>query len=218
VSLLRPRPFSAFSKARRLTPLCCRRPVTRKRAEKFIQIKITPAHAKLQERLAYLRRFRKQHEQLKVMTGPTKGLMTAAGAGAARALTNGEAATATTAAARKPAIDMEDEVRLAYEAVRGVDVLDVSVGGTELWVTAEAAYEERVARVENHIIARLRDRLGTARNANEMFRVFSRFNSLLVRQKVRMPLGLARVGSRTLTAPSLLPVRSAARSRSTRRS
>lgn len=109
--------------------------------------------------------------------------MKAAGAGTARALTNGEAAAATY---RIPAIDMEDEVRLAYEAVRGVDVLDVSVGGTELWVTAEAAYGERVARVENHIIARLRDRLGTARNANEMFRVFRKFNALLVRQKVRL--------------------------------
>ena len=196
------------------TPSCCRRPVTRKRAEKFIQIKITPAHAKLQERLAYLRRFRKQHEQLKVMTGPTKGLMKVAGAGAARALTNGEAATtATTMAERIPAIDMEDEVRLAYEAVRGVDVLDVSVGGTELWVTAEAAYEERVARVENHIIARLRDRLGTARNANEMFRVFSKFNALLVRQKVRC---LGSVLGQTLTG--LLLNRSGARSKSTRRS
>ncbi|KIK23286.1 hypothetical protein PISMIDRAFT_11055 [Pisolithus microcarpus 441] len=37
--------------------------------------------------------------------------------------------------------------------------------GTEIWVAAENAYNERVARVENQIIARLRDRLGTARNA-----------------------------------------------------
>lgn len=51
-------------------------------------------------------------------------------------------------------------------------------------MTAENAYNERVARVENQIIARLRDRLGTARNANEMFRVFSKFNALFVRPKV----------------------------------
>lgn len=38
--------------------------------------------------------------------------------------------------------------------------------------------------MENQIIARLRDRLGTARNANEMFRVFSKFNALFVRAKV----------------------------------
>lgn len=60
--------------------------------------------------------------------------------------------------------------------------------GTEIWVTAESAYNERVARVENQIIARLRDRLGTARNANEMFRVFSKFNALFVRQKVGLNL------------------------------
>ena len=56
--------------------------------------------------------------------------------------------------------------------------------GTEIWVTAENAYNERVSRVENQIIARLRDKLGTARNANEMFRVFSKFNALFVRPKV----------------------------------
>lgn len=56
--------------------------------------------------------------------------------------------------------------------------------GGEIWVAAENAYNERVARVENQIIARLRDRLGTARNANEMFRVFSKFNALFVRPKV----------------------------------
>ena len=57
--------------------------------------------------------------------------------------------------------------------------------GNEIWVAAENAYNERVARVENQIIARLRDRLGTARNANEMFRVFSKFNALFVRPKIR---------------------------------
>ena len=36
-------------------------------------------------------------------------------------------------------------------------------------MAAENACNEQVARVENHIIARLRDRLGLSRNANEMF-------------------------------------------------
>ena len=61
---------------------------------------------------------------------------------------------------------------------------DSVLEGTEIWVTAENAYNERVSRVENQIISRLRDRLGTARNANEMFRVFSKFNALFVRPKV----------------------------------
>ena len=59
------------------------------------------------------------------------------------------------------------------------------VEGTEIWNAAEVSYDERVSRVENQIIARLRDRLGIAKNANEMFRVFSKFNALFVRPKVR---------------------------------
>ena len=46
-------------------------------------------------------------------------------------------------------------------------------------------YNERVSRVENQIIARLREHLGAARNAAAMFRVFSRFNALFVRPKIR---------------------------------
>lgn len=46
-------------------------------------------------------------------------------------------------------------------------------------------YEERIDRVETRITARLRDQLGTAKNANEMFRIFSRFNALFVRPHIR---------------------------------
>ena len=72
------------------------------------------------------------------------------------------------------------------------------IEGTEIWVAAENAYNERVARVENQIIARLRDRLGTARNANEMFRVFSKFNALFVRPKVSsIPINLENICKRS---------------------
>ena len=56
--------------------------------------------------------------------------------------------------------------------------------GSEIWYAAETAYNDRVGRIENQIISRLRDKLATARNAQEMFRVFSRFNTLFVRPKV----------------------------------
>ena len=84
------------------------REVTRKRSEKFIPIKVVPAHAKLQDRIRYLKDWRKQHEQLAVMTGPTKGL---SGVGM-----------------EMGGIDMEEEVREAYEVMKRIDVLDVSVG------------------------------------------------------------------------------------------
>ncbi len=46
-------------------------------------------------------------------------------------------------------------------------------------------YDERIDRVETRIAARLRDQLGTAKNANEMFRIFSRYNALFVRAHIR---------------------------------
>jgi hypothetical protein len=144
------------------------RDVTRKRLEKFIPIKVALAHGKLQERIQYLRDWRKQHEQLAIMTSPTKGLSSGLG---------GDLEVG--------GMNMEEEVKEAYEVVKRIDVLDVSDEGTEIWVSAEHAYNERVARVENQIIARLRDRLGMAKNANEMFRVFSKFNALFVRPKIR---------------------------------
>ncbi|GAA6059654.1 hypothetical protein JCM10212_004157 [Sporobolomyces blumeae] len=159
------------------------REVTRKRAEKFIPIKISPAHAMLQERIAYLRAFRKQHQQLQVMVGPlgTETKRT----GEIKVNGEGDADAAKEWTSTLGEIDMEAEVRQAYESVKNVDVLDVSTEGTEIWIAAETAYNERVARVENHIISRLRDRLGGAKNANEMFRVFSKFNALFVRPKIR---------------------------------
>ncbi len=146
------------------------RDVTRKRSEKFLQIKINPAHLKLQERITYLRQFRKHHNQLQVMVGPLGNQDRAEGGDRLGSLTD---------------LDMDHEVRQAYENVKHVDVLDVSTEGTEIWVTAENSYNERVARVENQIISRLRDKLASARNANEMFRVFSKFNALFVRPKIR---------------------------------
>ncbi|KAF8934382.1 dynein heavy chain [Dissophora ornata] len=154
------------------------RDVTRKRMEKYLPIKINPAHAKLQERVLFVRNFRKQHEQLhqtilKVMTKPS-GLITKASLEAEES----ESVSLSD-------VNAVEEVKLAYESVKNVDVLDVTPEGTEIWVTAEVSYNERVSRVENQIIARLRDRLGIAKNANEMFRVFSKFNALFVRPKIR---------------------------------
>lgn len=53
------------------------------------------------------------------------------------------------------------------------------------WNKAEKEYNERTTRVENAIIAMLRDRLATSKTSNEMFRVFSKFNALFVRASIR---------------------------------
>jgi dynein cytoplasmic 1 heavy chain len=152
------------------------REVMRKRTtEKFIPIKINARHLETQARLNYVSNFRNNHEQLQRtivnVLGPSS-LMSDESAGAILVGELGD-------------VDAVEEVTEAYASLKDVDVLDVSEEGTKLWTEAESAYNDRTSRVENSIITRLRDRLGTAKNANEMFRVFSKFNALFVRPKIR---------------------------------
>ncbi|PPQ85079.1 hypothetical protein CVT26_005148 [Gymnopilus dilepis] len=78
------------------------REVARKRNEVLIPTMV-PAHSKLQQRTRYLMEWRKQHEQLVVMTGPTKGL---GGVGV-----------------EFGGMDMEKEVKETYEVIKRIDVL-----------------------------------------------------------------------------------------------
>ena len=45
-------------------------------------------------------------------------------------------------------------------------------------------YEERIDCVETRIAAKLCNQLGSSRNANEMFRIFSWYNGLFVRPRI----------------------------------
>lgn len=81
----------------------------RKRSEKFIAVKINSAHIKLQERIAYLRVFRRNHEQLRAMTGPNGGL-------------KGLGFDTYTD------VDMDEEIGQSYEGLKNAPVLDVSSG------------------------------------------------------------------------------------------
>ncbi|KAL8861740.1 MAG: hypothetical protein Q9178_001941 [Gyalolechia marmorata] len=156
------------------------REFTRRRNEKFIPIKIYPRHIKLQERLNYVKTFRVNHEQLQ------RTIITVLGGrklGEANDLERDEDRTVLVEEIGD--VDAVEEVSQAYSALKDVDVLDVTQEGTQLWVQAEMHYNERTSRVENTIIARLRDRLAGAKGASEMFRVFSKFNALFVRPKIR---------------------------------
>ncbi|KAK3324626.1 dynein heavy chain, N-terminal region 1-domain-containing protein [Cercophora scortea] len=156
------------------------REVTRRRNEKFIPIKINPRHAELQARLKYVSNFRDNHEQLQRtivnVLGPKATV---------NGITEGTSANGVAVVEEMGDVDAVEEVRQAWEALKDVDLLDVTPEGTQKWARAENIYNERTSRVENSIIARLRDRLATAKNANEMFRVFSKFNALFVRPKIR---------------------------------
>ena len=156
------------------------REVTRRRNEKFIPIKIVPRHTKTQDRLNYVKTFRINHEQLQ------RTIVNVLGSKQRNNLLLDENNVDGTVIVEEIGdIDAVEEVAQAYATLKDVDVLDVSMEGTQIWVQAEVSYNERTARVENTIIARLRDRLATAKTANEMFRVFSKFNALFVRPKIR---------------------------------
>lgn len=156
------------------------REVTRRRAEKFIPIKVNTRHTMIQERLDYINTFRVNHEQLQrtiihVLGSRNLGSPPADEFNGVQAVLIEEIGD----------VDAVEEVSQAYAALRDVDVLDVSPEGTQIWAQAETTYNQRTSRVENSIIARLRDRLAIAKSANDMFRVFSKFNALFVRPKIR---------------------------------
>lgn len=159
------------------TNLC--RVVLLRRNEKRIPIRVNKKHSELESRIKYVGTFRDNHEQLQRtiinVLGPKSS-----GPGGAEASETGGAVME-----EMGDVDAVEEVKRAWEALQNVDLLDVTDGGKERWAQAENLYNERTTRVENSIIARLRDRLATAKTANEMFRVFSKFNALFVRPKIR---------------------------------
>eukprot|EP01094_Clydonella_sp_ATCC50884_P027826 TRINITY_DN8164_c0_g1_i2.p1 TRINITY_DN8164_c0_g1~~TRINITY_DN8164_c0_g1_i2.p1 ORF type:complete len:4596 (+),score=2011.83 TRINITY_DN8164_c0_g1_i2:76-13863(+) len=77
------------------------------------------------------------------------------------------------------------EIDAAFGQCCGMDILDLTKSGDEQWEAAVKLYDSRIDRVESQITSRLRDQLATAKNANEMFRIFSQFNGLFFRQRIR---------------------------------
>lgn len=96
------------------------REVTRKRSEKFIPIKIVPRHSATQERLQYLRTFRKAHEQLQRTVA---NVVEAHENATHRRDDKGHLLSESFGD-----MDAVGEVRQAYESLKDVDVLDLSAG------------------------------------------------------------------------------------------
>jgi dynein heavy chain 1 len=147
--------------------------------------RVTPAHKKLQSRMEQMRKFRRQHEQLCSVIGRVLPPMLPPRQNLESVDTVAPEQRPEFALMNPADINAIEEVNLAYENVKVVDGLDISKEGTEAWEAALRRYEERIDRVETRITARLRDQLGTAKNANEMFRIFSRFNALFIRPHIR---------------------------------
>ncbi|XP_026741142.1 dynein heavy chain, cytoplasmic isoform X1 [Trichoplusia ni] len=160
------------------------RDIVKKKRDEHLKMvwRVSPSHKRLQARMEHMRRFRRHHEQLRTVMlrvlRPRANVAAEAGAG-------GEPAQPLSLPMDAADANAIAEVNLAYENVKEVDCLDISREGCDAWEAAVRRYEDRIDRVETRITAHLRDQLGTAKNANEMFRIFSRFNALFVRPHIR---------------------------------
>ncbi|BES93792.1 dynein heavy chain [Nesidiocoris tenuis] len=158
--------------------------VKKKREEQMKMVwRVMPAHKKLQTRMEHMRKFRYQHEQLRTVI--VRVLRPGTAGSLVQELQEKGSSTGQTLSLEVANITAVEEVNLAYENVKEVDCLDMSREGGEAWEAAVARYEKKIDKVETRITAHLRDQLGQAKNANEMFRIFSRFNALFVRQHIR---------------------------------
>ncbi|KAI6221986.1 Dynein heavy chain, cytoplasmic [Aphelenchoides besseyi] len=139
----------------------------RKRDEgpKTATLRSNHRHKDLEKRLEAIREFRRQHEQLSNVI--------------ARVVRMSEVGTPSDGS------DPVREVNVAYANVKEVDCLDLSPDGEKIWCDARNYYDERISRVETQLATRFREQLGSTRSAEEMFKIFSRFNSLFYRKHIK---------------------------------
>jgi dynein heavy chain 1 len=131
----------------------------RRQGEEDLPLIIQTENKSLQERIANLQKFRRQHEEFRNVI--EKVLPPSAGFSALEDL---------------------DKAKLLTE---NVDALAMSPEGVEVWKRAVSLYNDRIDDIESRIKDELRERLAAAKSSNEMFRVFSKFNALFFRPKIR---------------------------------
>ena len=164
------------------------RDIVKKKRDEHLKMvwRVNFSHKRLQERMQHMVKFRRQHEQLRtVIVRVLRPTLAQQVSQPSQADLPAEEIKPELLALEAADANAIDEVNLAYENVKEVDGLDITKEGSEAWEAAMKRYDERIDRVETRITARLRDQLGTAKNANEMFRIFSRFNALFVRPHIR---------------------------------
>lgn len=150
-----------------------------------VPFKVNLAHKPLKSRMENMMSFRQQHEQLRKVITVVLGH---SGAGPKDRVDEGFISSpdpANSGSLKLAGTTMIEEVDSAYELVKEIDACDISNEGSDAWDASQARYEERIDRVESNITSQLRDQLGTAKSAQEMFRIFSRYNVLFVRPRIR---------------------------------
>jgi len=79
------------------------------------------------------------------------------------------------------------DLKTAYSEFMAEDIFDMKSGNRE-WGRICDSYRKRVERIESGIARRLQERLGAAKNSEDMFRVFSKFNALFFRNRIRVAI------------------------------
>ncbi|CAD8134930.1 unnamed protein product [Paramecium octaurelia] len=77
------------------------------------------------------------------------------------------------------------EIQQAYDIFKNVEVFDLSRDGEDQFFRALKQYEIAIESVEATITTNLRDSLGSASSAKEMFRILAKFNKLFSRPRIK---------------------------------
>ena len=77
------------------------------------------------------------------------------------------------------------QIAQAYDSLKEIDYLDITKEGQQKWDSAWQYYNEQISNVEMQLASRLRDQLGGVKSVDEMFSIFSRYNSLFARPRIR---------------------------------
>jgi dynein heavy chain 1 len=78
-----------------------------------------------------------------------------------------------------------NDIESGYNSFKGINVLDLSKEGEETLARCEKEFNHCIDTAETYITKRLREKLGNATNANEMFRIFSKFSGLFFRPRIK---------------------------------
>ena len=137
--------------------------VKRKRDEHLKMVwRLNFAHKRLQSRIEHMRKFRRQHEQLRTVIVRVLRPSSSSSA-SANAMTQSTIEQTEQMQQERPAevVALEaadtnaiEEVNLAYENVKEVDGLDISKEGIDSWEAAMKRYDDRIDRVEARITSR----------------------------------------------------------------
>ncbi|KAJ3439563.1 dynein heavy chain [Anaeramoeba flamelloides] len=153
------------------------RGLSRNRKEEKFTIRVSTNVEELEERIARIRQFRRQHDQLEKVI---QGVLLQTTSSTSKSKNGNE---------NKNQITALNELTNAYDIFINVNILDISKEGKKAWISALGQYNKKIKKVDALIIDNLRERLSKCKSSNEMFRVFNKFKDLSFREDIKIAMG-----------------------------